>query len=70
VNFTAVAAAAAAGQDASTSLIPAGAVAQTVNGDSGANQCSYGETSRVAKRGGDWIATVADFPQSSLYVRY
>ena len=39
-----------------------------VNGDSNANQCSYGETSRTAIRGGQWIATVADFPQSSLYV--
>ena len=39
-----------------------------VNGDSDANQCSYGETSRAAKRGGPYIATVADFPQPSLYV--
>ena len=39
-----------------------------VNGDSDANQCSYGETSRTAIRGGPWIATVADFPQSSIYV--
>ncbi|CAK0787274.1 hypothetical protein CVIRNUC_010492 [Coccomyxa viridis] len=59
---------ATAGSDAQTTLIPAGAVAQTVNGDSDANACSYGETSRSAIRGGPWIATVADFPQSSLYV--
>ena len=41
-----------------------------VNGDSDANACSYGETSRSAIRGGPWIATVADFPQSSLYVSF
>ena len=39
-----------------------------INGDSDANACSYGETSRSAIRGGPWIATVADFPQSALYV--
>ena len=41
-----------------------------VNGDSDANACSYGETSRSAIRGGPWIATVADFPQSALYVSF
>ncbi|CAL5229447.1 g12772 [Coccomyxa viridis] len=59
---------ASANTDAQTTLISAGAVAQTVNGDSDANQCSYGESSRAAKRGGPWIATVADFPQPSLYI--
>ncbi len=69
VNFTAVEKDATSGYDAVATLIPAGAVAQTVNGDTGANQCSYGEVDRPAKRGGRWVATVADFPQSSLYVR-
>lgn len=68
VNFTAIQADAKQGTDATAAVIPAGAIAQTVNGESSANQCSYGETDRAAKRGGPWIATVADFPQSSLYV--
>ncbi|BDA42283.1 hypothetical protein COCOBI_03-1700 [Coccomyxa sp. Obi] len=68
VNFTAIQADAKQGTDATAMLIPAGAIAQTVNGDSDANQCSYGESDRAAKRGGPWVATVADFPQSSLYV--
>lgn len=33
-----------------------------------ANQCSFGETYRKAKRGGQYIATVADIPQPSIYV--
>ncbi|KAK9902882.1 hypothetical protein WJX75_009728 [Coccomyxa subellipsoidea] len=68
VNLTAVEQDAAMGTDAVAQLIPAGAVSQTPDMDTGANQCSYGETDRKAKRGGQWVATVADYPQPSLYV--
>lgn len=70
VNLTAVEQDAAMGTDAVAQLIPAGAVSQTPDMDTGANQCSYGETDRKAKRGGQWVATVADYPQPSLYVRW
>jgi hypothetical protein len=40
-----------------------------LDSDSDANQCAFGEMDRAALRGGPWIATVADFPQPSLYVR-
>ena len=33
-----------------------------------ANQCSFGETYRKAKRGGQYVATVATIPRSSIYV--
>ena len=45
------------------------AMPQTVNGDTGANDCSFGEVGRQAIRGGNWVAVVADFPSPSLYVR-
>ena len=41
---------------------------QQVNTDSGANQCSFGEADRKAKRGGSYVAVVADLPSPSLYV--
>ena len=69
VNLTAVEAAAAAGTDAEAALIPAGAVEPTKNTDTGANACSFGEANRKAKRGGRWVATVADLPSPALYVR-
>lgn len=61
-------AAAQRGTDAEATLIPAGAVLPAVNGDTGANQCSFGEVGRKAKRGGRWVATVADLPAPALYV--
>ena len=69
VNLTAVEAAAKSGTDAEAALIPAGAVQPTKNTDTGANACSFGEVNRKAKRGGRWVATVADLPAPSLYVR-
>ena len=68
INLATIEAAAARDTDAEAALIPAGAVQQTVNTDSGANQCSFGETDRKAKRGGSYIAVVADFPSPALYV--
>jgi len=45
------------------------AMPQTVNGDTGANTCSFGEAGRQAIRGGNWVAVVAEFPSPSVYVR-
>ena len=50
-------------------LQPAGATAPQQSQDSDANACSYGETYRAAVRGGAYVATPADYPQPSLYVR-
>ena len=54
--------------DAEATLIPAGAILPQVNTDTGANQCSFGEVDRKAKRGGRWVATVADLPAPALYI--
>jgi hypothetical protein len=48
-------------------LISAGAVAQGPGYGTG-NECAYGRTYRVARRGGDYIATHADYPEPSVYV--
>jgi hypothetical protein len=68
INLTTVEEAAQRGTDAEAALIPAGAILPVLNTDTGANQCSFGEVSRQAKRGGRWVATVADLPSPALYV--
>lgn len=69
MNLTAVEAAAKSGTDTEAALIPAGAVLPERNTDTGANACSFGGFNRKAKRGGRWVATVADLPSPALYVR-
>lgn len=56
-------------KNTSTSLISAGATAPEASLETGANQCSFStENYRAIKRGGAYVATVADLPQPSLYV--
>ncbi len=58
------------GLSTTAQLIPAGTVFPgTPFNPSAANQCAYGPTYRSSKRGGQYIATVADCPQPSIYVR-
>lgn len=51
-----------------TTFIPAGAVKPSAAASTGANQCSFGELYRTAKRGGPFIAQPADIPTASVYV--
>ena len=58
-------------KNTSTTLISAGATAPQASLESGANQCSYStENYRAIKRGGAYVATIADLPQPSLYVSH
>ncbi|KAL3150830.1 hypothetical protein ABBQ32_000588 [Trebouxia sp. C0010 RCD-2024] len=50
-----------------TTFIPAGAVKPSAAASTGANQCSFGELYRTAKRGGPFIAQPADIPTASVY---
>ena len=53
-----------------TNLLPAGAILPSANQATGANQCAFStENHRQTKRGGSFVATVADLPQPSIYVR-
>lgn len=52
-----------------TTFISAGAVRPSAAEDTDANQCSLGELYRIGKRGGPFIATNADIPTASVYVR-
>jgi hypothetical protein len=56
------------GMEEQTMFLPAGAVSPVIGASSTANQCSFGETYRKAKRGGAYVATVATIPQPSIYV--
>ena len=57
------------GRNATTTLQPAGATLPKRNLASGANQCSFAtEPQRAMRRGGQFIATIADLPQASVYV--
>ncbi|KAK9828955.1 hypothetical protein WJX72_003024 [[Myrmecia] bisecta] len=68
-SFTQVADAAKKGSIAVTKLIPAGSTATVPNAAATANACSYSsEGNRDADRGGPYIATIADFPQPSIYI--
>lgn len=56
-------------KNTSTSLVSAGATAPQASLETGANQCSFStENYRAIKRGGAYVATIADLPQPSLYV--
>ena len=69
INYELVLSDASANVEPVTSLASAGASAPSQNEDSEANACSYGEAYRIAARGGPYVATTADYPQPSLYVR-
>lgn len=58
------------GLSTTAQFIPAGTVQPGMPfNPSTANQCAYGQTYRSSKRGGKYVATVADCPQPSIYVR-
>lgn len=57
------------GLSTTAQLIPAGTVQPGIPyNPATSNQCAYGETYRSSKRGGKYIATIADCPQPSIYV--
>lgn len=65
-NLSSIANAALRNRNASTTFLAAGAVTPVIGAASTSNQCSFGETYRVAKRGGKWVATPATIPSASL----
>ena len=57
--------------DVGAPVVPAGAIFPQPSTAAGANQCSFASgIPRAVKRGGSFIATVADLPQPSVYVRH
>ena len=60
----------AGAKNTTTTLLPAGAMLPSADQATGANQCAFStKNHRATKRGGSFVATVADLPQSSIYVR-
>ena len=51
-----------------STFLSAGASKPTVANSSDANECSFGETYRTGKRGGQYIGLTADIPYSGLVV--
>lgn len=68
ISYATVEADERANVEPTASLVSAGAIAPQQDLSTDANACSYGETYRLAVRGGAYIATPADYPQPSLYV--
>lgn len=53
-----------------STFLSAGASKPTVANSSDANECSFGETYRTGKRGGQYIGLTADIPYSALFVSF
>lgn len=68
VTLPAVEGNASRGLIGNSTFLAAGASKPTVSNSSDANECSFGETYRNGKRGGQYIALTADIPYSTLYV--